>query len=90
MKEIVDVVVHTSASLPSVEVVLLLAILTFCLLFKTNKLGLIASFLFSYRWGWLVFERSFGSDLTYMYGYLAFGILALSLMVIGMVRSIGN
>ena len=67
---------------------LLLTILTLCLLLKTNRLGLVTSYVFAYRWGWLIFERSFGHDMNFMYGYLFFGIMALTLIVISMVRSI--
>ena len=87
MKDVLSVMLHSDATLPSLEVMLLLTILTLCLLFKTNKIGLVASYIFAYRWGWLIFEKSFGHDLTYMYGYMGFGFLALIFAVIGMFRT---
>ncbi|HBA83350.1 MAG TPA: hypothetical protein DCZ95_04565 [Verrucomicrobia bacterium] len=90
MKQIYNVLVHADASLPSFEVLLLLIILTLCLLFKTSRIGLVSAYLFAYRWGWLVFESSFGNNQSYIYGYTVFGFIALILMVISMVRNIGN
>ncbi len=87
MKEFVLMLVHSDAFLPSWEVICLLTILTLCLLLKTNKMGLIASYLFAYRWGWLVFESSFGEHTSFMYGYLIFGFIALILAVVSMLRT---
>ena len=49
---------HMQVTFPLLEVVLLLGLVTFCLLFHSNRLGLLVAYLFAYRWGWMVFDEN--------------------------------
>ena len=91
MNSILSVLSHTEVNMASYEVMLQLVILTGCLLFRASRLGLIAAYIFAYRWGWLVFERSFGTEQpAFIYGYMVFGFLTLILAVLSMWRAYGT
>ncbi|MFH0879854.1 MAG: hypothetical protein V2A34_09090 [Lentisphaerota bacterium] len=88
MKELYLVLTTAEIPMPSYEVILLLCVLTLCLLFRATRIGLLTSFLFTYRWGWLIFEQTFGmQERTFVYGYFVFGFIALILAVFSMWRS---
>lgn len=70
-----------SIQLPALEVTVLLILMAVCLASKHTHIGLIATYIFAYRWGWSIFV---GHDLSFLAGYLIFGILTGILTVIGM------
>jgi hypothetical protein len=72
-----------SITLPLAEVVVLMGILTFCLLYSFPKAGLIAAYLFLYRWGWGSFSH-LGPKFTV--AYTVFGSFAAILAVLGMMK----
>lgn len=78
-------------TVPLVELVLLFMLLTVCLLLRLTRTGLIVTYLFIYRWGWLFclhnnFRDHQMSNL-FVTGYIVFGILVLTLTVIAMTIS---
>mgnify|MGYP001448926042 CR=1 FL=1 len=63
-------------TLPFYEVALMLIGLTFCFLLHSYKFGLMASFIFVFRMGWLFFRANFGLDnIGYIVAYCVFGLL---------------
>jgi hypothetical protein len=76
-----------SLTLPAAEIVLLLATLSACLLFRCSRTGLLCSYLFAYRWGWLVYwEDVFSRHTQALAAYVLFGLLVLFLAGVGMLR----
>jgi hypothetical protein len=75
---------HATISFPAVELCALLGSLTFCLVFKLTRTGLVVSYLFAYAWAWTFF-----ADQTQMIlaCYLVFGCMVAILGVIGMLQS---
>ncbi len=85
MIDILQVIYSAQISAPSYEVMILLLVLTICLLLRATKTGLLAAYLFTYRWVWLMFERSFGpNQMIFLYGFLIFGFVVLILALISM------
>lgn len=82
ISNLVTVLQESTVSLPATEVALLLAILTFTLLFRYPKVGLVAAYIFCYRWGWWVFA-SRENQLVFLL-YLIFGCLVGGLVVLQM------
>lgn len=76
---------------PLVEMVLMCGVLTVCLLFRFPRVGLIATYIFVYRWAWSVRDMLYlegpRHHAMFTTGYIIFGILVLVLSVIGMIRS---
>ena len=71
-------------SLHATEVMLLLGVLTLCMLFRLNRIGMMLVYLDVYRWGWIFFQDNYGKSYqNYMLGYYLFGGLVLVLFVIG-------
>ena len=67
----------TTLTVPALEVAVMLVILTFCLLFRAPRVGLLAAFLFTYRLGWMFMQVSFAkAQHLFIVGYLVFGIVA--------------
>ena len=66
---------HSSITLPTLEVMLLLVAITICLLLRWNRAGLMIAYADAYRWGWMFFNESFsGQFQSYMMGYYIFGV----------------
>ncbi len=57
LKGLVQVLYQTRMDVSLLEIMLLVILLTLCLLFRSTRLGLIISFLFAYRWGWMLFDH---------------------------------
>ena len=75
-------------SIPGIEAIVLLVILTICLLFRITRTGLIIAYIFTYRWG-LLFGEQYFADNVHLYNvfvstYIAFGILVLTLAMVAM------
>ena len=77
-----------SIAIPPLELTILLALLTVGLLLRFSRAGLIIAYIFVYRWSWSVCSlhgifdgKSKGLFLT---GYIVFGIIVLTLTVVGM------
>lgn len=83
LKEIAAAVSGATLSLPAIEVTSLIILLAVCLIFKFTKTGLLASYIFTYRWGWIFFSDHQQSMLT---GYLIFGMIVGILTAIQMMR----
>ncbi len=54
ISEIFSFARHSTLSLPSLEVALLLAILTVCLLMRFSRAGLLFAYGFLFRWVWMM------------------------------------
>ena len=74
---------NTAVALPAIEVSILITVLTICLLFRFNRIGLVAAYVFTYRWGWLFFSKE---NHGYLIPYFIFGGLVLFLTVISLFR----
>jgi len=85
LSDLLSVIQHTTLPLPAIEVIALLVVLTACLLFRFSRMGLFTAYVFTYRWGWIIFEET--RDTQYITGYLVLGVAAGILAVIGMLYS---
>lgn len=84
VSEIKSIMASGMVSLHAAEVMILLGVLTLCLLFRLNRLGIILVYLDVYRWGWMFFQDNYGKSYqNYLTGYYLFGGLVLLLFVIG-------
>lgn len=91
MNEFLQALQETSIRVSSMEVVLQLALLALAMVFRAFRIGMLAAYLFSLRWGWQFFEsRLGGNDLVFRYGYMLFGGTIFVLGVIGMLRQRGE
>ena len=79
---------HAMISIPGMEAIALLVVLTICMLFRINRTGLITAFIFTYRWGILFGEQYFAGDAkvyrVFITSYIVFGILVVTLAVVAM------
>jgi len=82
--EVVSLVQHATISLSALEFSVALAILAFALVLRYNRVGLVAGYIFTYKWGWTVFA---GHSSQFLLAYLIFGGLVGVLSVIGMLHS---
>jgi len=75
-------------SIPGMEAIVLLALLTICLLFRITRTGLVTAYIFTYRWGLLFGEQYFAGDMrvyhVFLTSYIVFGILVLTLAIVAM------
>ena len=83
----INLVRAATITLPAAELSLLLIVLSFCLVLKFCRVGLIAAYLFLYRWGWMFF---ISARERYQVAYLVFGAVVGLLTVIGMLQSPGD
>ena len=70
-------------TLPLVEAIILIAALVCCLLVGATKTGLIVTYIFSYRWGWILLP----DNMIILFFYLLFGISVCALTVISMFQA---
>ena len=84
MPGLLSVLQNARIDLPIVEIAVLVMSLSFFLVFKMTRVGLIAAYLFTYRWGLLFFTRQASDFLVF---YLLFGFAVGLLTIIGMVWS---
>ena len=74
---------HASyVSLPAIEVMILVGIMSMCLLFRWNRIGLLIAFGEAYRWGCMFFHNAFSEFPSYVAGYYVFGAVILILILI--------
>jgi len=80
-----------SITVPLLELTILLALLSVCLLLHFSRTGLIIAYLFIYRWNWsfcshnnILDEKARNLFLT---GYIVFGILVLTLTIVAMMSA---
>jgi len=75
-------------SIPGMEAVVLLILLTICMLIRINRVGLVIAYIFTYRWGLLFGEQYFAGDPriynVFITSYIVFGILVLTLSLVAM------
>lgn len=69
-QEALTVIKTASITLPALEISILLALLSFCLVVHLTRLGLITAYIFIYRWGWILFAAK---DEKFLTVYLIFG-----------------
>ena len=82
---------RATISIPGMEAIVLLVVLTICLLCRINRTGLVLAYIFTYRWG-LLFGRQFFSDgpkvnPVFLASYIVFGILVLTLALVAMMMA---
>lgn len=83
----IDTVRHTQIAAPSLELMLLLGILTIALIFRAVRVGLTAAYLFTFRWGWLFISETLAKkDAVFMQVYIFLGVIVFILGLIGMMR----
>lgn len=80
-KAFIKVASEASIELPALEVTVLLVLMSICLATKHQRVGLVATYIFAYRWGWTIFV---GQDISFLAGYLVFGVLTGILTVVGL------
>ena len=78
-------------SIPGIEAIVLLVILTICLLFRITRTGLIIAYIFTYRWGLLCGEQYFAGNAQvyhiFLTSYIVFGILVMTLTMVAMMMA---
>ena len=88
MNEFLEIAKQTNVPIPTLELLVLLVILTISLIFKSTRVGLLTAYLFVFRWGWLFIQETFhGQHDTFVVSYLTFGLLVTVLSVVMMIRS---
>ena len=82
---------HAMISIPGMEALVLLILLTICLLFRVTRIGLVTAYIFMYRWGLLFGEQYFAGDArlynVFLSSYIVFGILVLTLALVAMMMA---
>ena len=87
MNELFKISQTGAITLPSYEVLLLVAILCVCLLVQSQRVGLICSFLFSYKWGWQFIKAELAPQSEHvLFVYLGMGVLSIVAIFLGIVR----
>ena len=71
-------------TLPAIELTSLLLIMAVCLVLRYSRTGLLAAYLFTYRWGWGFFTDE---NEEYLLAYLIFGTIVGVLTAVDMIRS---
>jgi len=79
-------------SIPGMEAIVLLVLLTLCMLLHLNRTGLVTAYIFTYRWGLLFGEQYFSAgDMRFYHvfltSYIVFGILVLTLVLVAMMMA---
>ena len=82
MNEFLQLLTNASINLPLLEVSLLIIILSVCLVFRLTRFGLIAAYLFLYRWGLIFFLKQ---EHGFLLSYLVFGFIIGIATIVGMV-----
>ncbi len=82
-QQFIDIVSNASITIPAMDLTIVIATLTLCLVFKFSKTGLIVAYLFCYKLGWSVMLQHGDS---YVAGYMSFGILVGVTAVIAMFK----
>ena len=79
---------HASITIPGMEAIVLLIVLTICLLFRITRTGLVVAYIFTYRWGLLFGEQYFSGDArlynVFLSSFIVFGILVLTMTIVAM------
>src|ERR1035437_1729135 len=79
---------HATISIPGMEAIVLLILLTICLLFRITRTGLVMAYIFTYHWGLLFGEQYFAGDARvyniFLTSYIVFGILVVTLAMVAM------
>lgn len=82
MDNVLTIIKTASITLPAIEISILLGLLTFCLVFRLTRIGLITAYMFIYRWGWILFAAK---DEQFLKTYLIFGMAVGIITVAGLV-----
>ncbi|MBI2442042.1 MAG: hypothetical protein HYV35_11820 [Lentisphaerae bacterium] len=82
---------QTLVSIPAIEMLVVLVLLTICLLFHLNRTGLVTAYIFAYHWGLLFGEQYFSGDARVYYlflaSYIVFGIMVVVLFMLAMMMA---
>ena len=81
--EIFSVIDGANLSLPVIEVTGLMVVVSLCLVFRYNRIGLIAAYLVAYRWGWMFVSSDYQQARI---PYIWFGGAVTVLSIFSMVR----
>ncbi|MBA4389299.1 MAG: hypothetical protein C0404_15110 [Verrucomicrobia bacterium] len=82
--ELYEMLRKATLTLPALEVTLLVVIFAVCLVFRFSRVGLVAGYIFVYRWGWIFFADH---EQSFLVSYLVFGMVVGTLAVVQMMRS---
>lgn len=79
---IITIIQQSTLTLPSIEVVLLVVLLSLSLMLRYNDFGMVVAYVFACRWGWgVMLHFSPKAQL----GFVIFGFLVGALSVIGLI-----
>lgn len=81
LQSFIKIVSNASIELSAMELTVLMIVISVCLATRHNRIGLVATYIFAYKWGWSVFA---GHSLSYLTGYLFFGVVTGILTVIAL------
>jgi len=84
MDNAIVIIKTASITLPALELTVLLGVLTFCMVLRLTRIGLITAYLFIYRWGWILFTEK---DEQFLTTYLIFGTTVGIITVAGIIFS---
>ncbi len=79
LKTFFHIVTTASLELPAIEATALLVLIAICLVTRHTRAGLVATYIFAYRWGWRLFA---GHSIPFLSAYLFFGMITGILTVI--------
>ena len=80
MNELLNTLRESTIVIPTYEIMTLLLLQTFCYLFRSLRVGLLDSYVFTYSLGWRFIRTHFGwAGVPYLYGYCVLGMLVLAL-----------
>ncbi len=72
---------HTVTT-PVYEIMLVLVVIAVCLLARWPRAGLLLTFVYVYRWGWLFMHEQFGAQPQVLIGYYVVGVFVMVCSVI--------
>lgn len=81
IESLVNIAQNTQLDIPATEPFLLVLLLTLAILFRLPRCGLLAGYIFTYRWCWSIASQL---DLHAQIAYTFLGIVVGMLAVIGM------
>ncbi|HEY8240265.1 MAG TPA: hypothetical protein VIH35_02410 [Kiritimatiellia bacterium] len=81
--DVYDTLSSIEISVPASEMIFLMVALTCCLLLRVPRIGILVSFLGTYRWGWIVFRREFHETHPFvLYVYFGLGLVVVVLAIL--------
>jgi len=91
MFEFIEIIISADTTVPIHEVLLMLGILSFCLLLRKARFGLIVSYLYTFQLGARFFLDYYGYEFfPHIYIYSVFGLIVFALGFYGIISSAGK